>query len=85
MTCSELVRVITEYLEGTLPEDERRRFHEHLALCDPCVTYVQQMQQTIELSGTLGGGPVDPAERAARLETFRGWRATRGNGSGSPA
>ena len=40
MTCKELVEVITEYLEGTLPAEDRARFERHLAECDGCHAYL---------------------------------------------
>ncbi|HLZ38790.1 MAG TPA: zf-HC2 domain-containing protein, partial [Mycobacteriales bacterium] len=42
--CQDLVELVTEYLEGTLPPELRRRFEDHLALCEGCDTYVEQMR-----------------------------------------
>ena len=54
MSCRELVRLITDYLEGELSVRDRRRFQRHLRGCDGCTTYVEQMRQTIHLTGGLG-------------------------------
>ena len=33
MTCKELVEVVSDYLEGRLPSNDRRRLEEHLGEC----------------------------------------------------
>ena len=53
LNCRELVELVTAYLEGDLSSGERKRFDAHLAGCDGCTTYVEQMRRTIELTGTL--------------------------------
>ena len=44
LTCRELVELITDYLEGAMPPDERARFEAHVAECDGCEAYVRQMR-----------------------------------------
>ena len=39
MTCREFVELVTDYLEGTLPDSERVRMEAHLAECDGCTGY----------------------------------------------
>jgi len=36
LTCQELVELVTDYLEGTLPEAARRSFEAHLSDCHNC-------------------------------------------------
>jgi anti-sigma factor RsiW len=74
MSCRELVEVITDYLEGTLPDDDRRRFEEHLAECPYCVNYLEQMRVTIATLGELREDSIPPEARRELLEAFRGWR-----------
>jgi anti-sigma factor RsiW len=73
--CDELVEVVTDYLEGTLDADTRRRFTEHLELCDGCDTYVEQMRETVRVTGTLAEGDLRPDMRDKLLAAFRGWKA----------
>jgi anti-sigma factor RsiW len=75
MSCRELVRLITDYLEGTLSVRDRRRFERHLRGCDGCTTYVEQMRQTIRLSGALTEEHISPEARAELLAVFRDWRS----------
>lgn len=74
MTCRELVDVITDYLENTLPADDRARFEEHLAACPYCVNYLDQMRITIATLGELREESISPAAREELLEAFRGWK-----------
>ncbi len=53
LSCQELVELVTDYLEGALDEPTRRRFDEHLAGCDRCSAYLDQMRETIVMVGRL--------------------------------
>jgi anti-sigma factor RsiW len=72
--CRELVELVTDYVEGTMPPDERQRFDEHLQLCYGCVNYVEQMRLTIAATGTLREDSVPPEARDALLNVFRDWK-----------
>ena len=74
MTCKELVELVTEYFEGTLPAPDRERFEAHLVGCDGCQTYVQQMQQTIRALGTLTEESISAAAKDKLLRAFRTWK-----------
>ena len=73
MSCKELVEIITEYLEGTLPESERARFEYHLGLCPGCQTYLEQMRQTVRAVGRLSEESIPPQAREELLRAFRNW------------
>jgi anti-sigma factor RsiW len=74
MLCKELVEVITEYLEGTLPTEDRVRFDAHLADCDGCQAYLDQMRETISALGRLPPESLSPEAERKLLVAFRGWR-----------
>ncbi len=74
MSCKELVEVITDYLEGTLPTEDRARFERHLAGCEGCQAYLDQMRQTIAALGHLPQESISPEAETKLLEAFRGWR-----------
>jgi anti-sigma factor RsiW len=76
LTCQELVELVTEYLEQTLPPADRARFEAHLAGCRGCRTYLEQMRQTIQLLGTVPEETISPDAQAALLDTFREWKRT---------
>jgi anti-sigma factor RsiW len=73
MPCRELVELVTAYFEGTLSRRDRRRFEAHIAGCEHCTTYVEQMRETIELTGRLTEDDLDPEARDELLSAFRGW------------
>ena len=74
MTCQELVEVITDYLENRLPGPDRARFDAHLAACQGCRNYVEQMRETIRLTGKVPEEALPPEGRERLLEAFRGFR-----------
>lgn len=74
MTCKELVELITDYLEGALSPDDRRRFEDHLATCEGCTNYLQQVKTTIMLIGSLHERMIDPQMQDELLAAFRDWR-----------
>jgi predicted anti-sigma-YlaC factor YlaD len=74
LTCIELVELVTEYLEGTLPEIERTRFEEHLSGCEGCTNYLEQMRQTVRLTGKLTTETVEPEAKQTLLTIFRNWK-----------
>jgi anti-sigma factor RsiW len=74
LTCQELVELVTEYLEDRLSLDERMRFEDHLAVCGPCRSHLQQMRETVRLSGELTEETISPRARDALLDAFRDWK-----------
>ncbi len=77
LRCQELVELITDYLEGALPSEDARRFDAHLAECDGCSAYVEQMRQTIEAIGQIPPESLSAEASAELLRTFRDWRGSR--------
>jgi anti-sigma factor RsiW len=77
MDCQELVEAITAYLDGTLPDDDRRRFDNHLANCPYCTEYLEQMRTTIARLGTLDETTLSHGAREQLLAAFRDWRSSR--------
>jgi anti-sigma factor RsiW len=74
MSCTELVDVITDYLEGTMAPVDRVRFEAHLGECPYCVNYLEQMRGTIDALGELPEESIDAEARDELLAAFRGWR-----------
>jgi anti-sigma factor RsiW len=75
ISCQELVELVTDYLEGTLPTEERAQFEAHIVPCDGCRNYLEQIRTTIELTGRLTPEQLDPAAEAALLSAFREWHS----------
>ena len=73
LACRELVELVTDYLEDALPAAERERFAAHLADCEGCDAYVEQVRATIRLAGRAAAHE-GAGETAALLEMFREYR-----------
>ena len=74
MACQELVELVTDYLEDTLPAEERAPFEAHLVGCRHCRTYLEQMRQTIAILGKLTEGSLDPRTKEDLLRIFSTWK-----------
>ena len=74
LSCREVVEILGDYLEGAMPSEDRVRLEEHLADCDGCAAYLEQLRVTIRLSGRLTEEAVSSGAMAPLLEAFRAWR-----------
>lgn len=74
LTCRELVELVTDYLEGALPPEDRARFERHIAGCRGCTTYLGQMREMLRLLGHLTEESVPPEARDTLLQAFRDWK-----------
>ena len=74
LTCKELVELVTEYFEDTLPPADRARFEQHLARCAGCTNYLDQMRRTIDMLGKLTEESIAPQAREELLQIFRDWK-----------
>jgi anti-sigma factor RsiW len=74
LVCREFVELVTEYLEGRLGDPERSRFEAHLAECDGCDGYLDDMRRLVTSLHTLPPPPTDPHTHAALLAAFRDLR-----------
>jgi anti-sigma factor RsiW len=74
VTCSEIVELVTEYLEGSLSPEDATLVEQHLNFCDGCVWYVDQMRTTIATVGRIEEKELSPDVRDRLLTAFRDWR-----------
>ena len=71
LPCVDFVELVTEYLEGAMPIDQRLVMERHLAFCSPCVDYLAQMRATITASGGLHEDDVPDAMIEPLMAAFR--------------
>ena len=71
MTCQEFVEIVTDYLERQLDEARRVWTEEHLAECDACREYLDQMRHTIAALRGLADDALDSAQRDSILAAMR--------------
>lgn len=48
-SCSEVVSLLVDYLEGQLPPQTHARLEQHLSRCAACVADVRRYQSTVSL------------------------------------
>jgi predicted anti-sigma-YlaC factor YlaD len=77
LTCRELVELVTEYLEDSLPTKDRLDFEHHLVWCSWCRDYLDHMQTTIELTGEADEAEPPSPLKEQLLDAFRDWKRTR--------
>lgn len=70
VACREFVELVTEHLEGTLPEEMERAIGTHLELCQPCVEYLEQTRTTVRLLGTVPTPALPPVVRDRLLGVY---------------
>jgi anti-sigma factor RsiW len=81
INCHHAVGLIGDYLEGRLPRHDRRRLEKHLAGCDACSAYLEQMRATIALAGSVGPDDLSTEALDALLNVFDKYqRENRENG-----
>ena len=74
MTCKEVVEIVSDYLEGALSDELRARFDRHISGCDGCTNYLEQMRETIRLTGMLTEEQVPVEQRERLRRAVRDWR-----------
>ncbi len=74
IACQQLVELVTDYLEGSLGWRTRRRVASHLAACDGCERYVDQMRETLALLGTVPAESLSEEAMSILLDAFRDFR-----------
>jgi anti-sigma factor RsiW len=74
LTCQEMVELVTDYLEGRIDDAARRRFEEHVAECEACTLYIEQMRLTIRAIGHIPPESISPDAREELVAAFRDWR-----------
>ena len=74
LTCKEVVELVSDYLAGALSTDDRLRFDAHVTVCDGCTFYVEQIRETIRMTGMLTEVQVPVEQRERLRQAFRDWK-----------
>ena len=78
VTCREIVELVTDYLEGEVDTATAAEIEAHLALCEACTVYLDQMRATIDLLGHVPEESLSDAAKNDLMSAFRDFRATGG-------
>ena len=74
LTCRELVELVTDYLEGVMAPEELARVERHLAACDGCTAYIEQMRLTLRALGSIPEETISEGAQETLLAAFRDLR-----------
>jgi anti-sigma factor RsiW len=75
LACIELVELVTNYLDDALPDSERGRIERHIATCDGCARYMEQIRETVRAAGRLTPDDVPAPVVDRLLAVFRSSRS----------
>ncbi len=79
--CSELVELVTDYLDGALSAEDLARVDAHLVECPACLSVVNQFRALIRIGGRIREqdvAEIAPALRAELVAAFRSVHQRRG-------
>ena len=74
LVCREAVELMSDYLEGSHTRRARKRLERHLADCDACTAYLEQLRVTIAASGRVEPDDLDPEVLEGLVDLFRQYR-----------
>ena len=73
--CQQVVELVTAYLEGALSEKDRKRLDAHFAACPHCSAYLEQIRETIAISGSIEAEQLSDEALGDLVGVFRAWAA----------
>jgi anti-sigma factor RsiW len=71
LTCQRLVELVTDYLENALPDEQQRRFLEHLDACRGCQIHLEQTRTTLRALAASPGDAVSPEVEERLVGLYR--------------
>ncbi len=78
MICRDVVELMTDYLEGALSPADLARFEDHIAGCNGCSAYLEQLRKTLQVTGRIANTEPLPASLERELTAaFRDWHSNR--------
>jgi len=77
LDCNQVVELVTDYLDGALAPDAIASFEAHLAECDDCVTYLEQIRYTAQVVRNVRAEHLPEATRAGLLAAFKDLHSAR--------
>jgi anti-sigma factor (TIGR02949 family) len=60
LTCHQVIALLVDYVDGTLPESTALALQEHLADCPECTAFLQTYEATIRLTRSLRQEEIPP-------------------------
>ncbi|MGH9119825.1 MAG: anti-sigma factor family protein [Acidimicrobiales bacterium] len=74
LVCRQAVELLTDYLEGALSRRDTARLEAHLAACEHCSTYLDQLRRTIDTLGQVEPETLTPEVQDELVRLYQRWR-----------
>ncbi|MEM6110293.1 zf-HC2 domain-containing protein [Mycobacterium sp. 050272] len=73
LACSDVIELVTAYLDDALSETDLRRFEQHRGGCEACRVYIDQIRHTIKIAAAARDDAVQvrPANFEALVAELR--------------
>lgn len=83
LTCKDLIGLLLDYLEAALTPEHVAAFEAHLAICPPCVAYLNTYRRTRELTRAAEHAEM-PEEMKAQLRQLLLRQLSQGGSTPNP-
>jgi len=67
--CRDCVGLLSDYVDGALPDEQRTELEEHLSYCPPCITFMRTYRTTSKICRKHLAQAM-PEEVSTRLHDF---------------
>jgi anti-sigma factor RsiW len=74
LVCRQAVELMSDYVDGGLPERDRVRLEEHLAGCPHCSEHLAQIREVIAAAGRVEPDDLAPHALDDLVALYRRWR-----------
>lgn len=64
---------MTAYLDDVLPSATMIHLEAHLVLCSDCRAHLEQLRQSIAITGSVSADDIDDATMRRLRDAFRDW------------
>jgi anti-sigma factor RsiW len=69
MTCREVIAILDDYVDGTMPAEVATELERHFTSCGPCRAYLATYRATRRLGAAAARAEM-PAEMRSRIRAF---------------
>ncbi len=80
MKCREFVDFLGDYLDDSLPREQRDVFRSHMSECPSCETYLDTYRETVSIGKAVCRDPEGPLPEDVPEELVRAILAARSRG-----
>ena len=71
MECQDIVKCLSDYIDGELPIEVLEQAERHMATCSNCTTAVNTLRETIQAYKLTGRARIAPEHRGALLAAIK--------------